>query len=59
MKIGTASESDVLASRLAVLQSRIETTTERISLSQSAYTLMYLTAFDPSRVPVINDGMAK
>lgn len=59
MKIGTASESDVLASRLAVLQSRIETITERISLSQSAYTLMYLTAFDPSRVPVINDGMAK
>lgn len=59
MKIGTASESDVLASRLAVLQSQIETITERISLSQSAYTLMYLTAFDPSRVPVINDGMAK
>ncbi len=57
LDVGTSSESDVLQAELQVLQDEIGIITERITLSQSVYTLMYLTAFDPLHAPVITDGM--
>ena len=56
LSVGSSSQSDVIQAELTVFQDEIEIITERISLSQSVYTLMYLTSFDPSRVPSITDG---
>lgn len=56
LSVGSSSQSDVVQAELTVLQDEIGIITERISLSQSVYTLMYLTSFDPSRVPSITDG---
>ena len=56
--IGSSSESNVIQAELQVIQDRIEIITERIALSQSVYTLMYLSGLDADRLPAINDGMA-
>ena len=48
---------DTLQAQMAVIQDEIEIVTERITLSQNAYTLMYLAAYDPGRIPTISDGM--
>ncbi len=55
--IGYSSSSDTLQAQMAVIQDEIEIITERITLSQNAYTLMYLAAYDPGRIPTIYDGM--
>ena len=57
LALGSSSQSSVLQAELAVIQDEIEATTEHITLSQSVYTLMYLTAMDPDRLPLITDGM--
>ena len=57
--IGYSSSSDTLQAQMAVIQDEIEIITERITLSQNAYTLMYLAAYDPGRIPTISDGMAQ
>ena len=57
LSLGSSSESDVLEAELQVIQDEIEIITERISMSQSVYTLMYLAALDPAHLPVISDGM--
>ena len=56
--IGSSSESNVIQAELQVIQDRIEIITERIALSQSVYTLMYLSGLDADRLPAITDGMA-
>ena len=55
--IGYSSSSDTLQAQMAVIQDEIEIITERITLSQNAYTLMYLAAYDPERITTISDGM--
>lgn len=57
LALGSSSQSSVLQAELAVIQDEIEAATEHITLSQSVYTLMYLTAMDPDRLPLITDGM--
>ena len=56
LRIGSASESSVLTLEIALLESDIAIARERITLSQSAYTLIYLTG--SGCMPVISDGMA-
>ncbi len=58
LSLGSSSQSDVLQKELAVIQDEIEIVTEKITLSQSLHTIMYLTAMDTANLPVITDGMA-
>ena len=55
---GAAADSDVLTSRLALIEDEISLLTEKMSLFQNCYTLCYLTGLDPENPPVITDGMA-
>ena len=56
-ELGSASDSDILTARLALLEEEIMLLTERMSLFQNCYTLYYLTGLDPDRLPMITDGM--
>ena len=55
-ELGSASDSDILTARLALLEEEIMLLTERMSLFQDCYTLYYLTGLDPDRLPMITDG---
>ena len=59
LSLGSSSQSDVLQKEMQVLQDEIEIVSEKITLSQSVNTLLYLTAMDASRLPVITDGMTE
>ena len=55
LELGTSSESDVLTMKLDSLQNESELLSERIKLSASLSTLMYLTSSGMNQ-PLITDG---
>ena len=57
--LGSSSDSNVLQAELKVIQDQVTLITERIQLSQSVYTLMYLSGIDAPRQALITDGMAE